>query len=271
MSYDTLLVEHDGPVAWLIFNRPDVGNAMNAAMFDDLARAWIDLDQNPDVRVVVVTGQGKAFNTGLDIASLAREPESLRKIRREMRDYDMHFTARHQHVAKPVIAAVNGVCAGGGLQFVTDSDIAVCSSNASFLDPHVSVGQTVGYSAFTLARTIPFGTAMRLALTGRHERISAVRALEVGLVGQVVDPPEELRGKGAGVGREHRPQLPDRARAFQAERCGARCRWDWTRRVAPGPATSPRCGITPTKPKDRLLSRQKREAQWQPPAAGRRS
>ena len=110
-----------------------------------------------------------------------------------MRAYDMHFTARHQQVAKPVVAAVNGICAGGGLQFVTDSDIALCSSNARFLDPHVSFGQTVEYSAFTLARTIPFGVAMRLALTGRHEHMSAARALEIGLVTEIVDPPEKLR------------------------------------------------------------------------------
>jgi enoyl-CoA hydratase/carnithine racemase len=166
---------------------------MNAAMFSELAHVWLDLDADPQVRVIIVTGNGKSFNTGLDVAALAREPESLRAIRKQMREYDMHFTSRHQHVAKPVIAAVNGTCAGGGLQFVTDSDLAICSSNATFLDPHVSVGQTVGYSALTLAKTIPFGSAMRLALMGRYERVTADRALELGIVTQVVDPPEKLR------------------------------------------------------------------------------
>jgi enoyl-CoA hydratase len=193
MKLETLLVESSGPVTWLVFNRPDAGNAMNAVMFAELAQVWHELDCNPAVRVIVLTGNGKAFNTGLDVTALAREPESLRAIRKQMREYDMHFTARHQQVAKPVIAAVNGTCAGGGLQFVTDSDIAICSSNATFFDPHVSVGQTVGYSALTLAKTIPFGAAMRLALTGRHERVAAGRALQLGMVSQVVDPPEELR------------------------------------------------------------------------------
>jgi len=193
MTYETLLVEHEQAVTWLTFNRPDIGNAMNATMFAELAEAWVALDHSPETRVIVLTGAGKAFNTGLDVKSLARDPESLRAIRKQMRDYDMHFTARHQHVAKPVIAAVNGTCAGGGLQFVTDSDFAVAASNARFLDPHVSVGQTVGYSAVALARTIPFGDAMRLALGGSHERMSAARALEVGLVTEVVDPPERLR------------------------------------------------------------------------------
>jgi enoyl-CoA hydratase len=199
MSLETLLVERAGPVAWLIFNRPEAGNSMNAAMFSELAQAWLDLDADPEVRVIVITGNGRSFNTGLDVTALAREPESLRAIRRQMREYDMHFTARHQRVAKPVIAAVNGTCAGGGLQFVTDSDLAICSSNATFFDPHVSVGQTVGYSALTLAKTIPFGSAMRLALIGRHERVTADRALELGIVTQIVDPPEELRTAAGAV------------------------------------------------------------------------
>jgi enoyl-CoA hydratase/carnithine racemase len=267
MSYETLLVEHDGPVGWLIFNRPDVGNAMNAAMFDELARAWIDLDQNPDVRVVVVTGKGKAFNTGLDIASLAREPESLRKVRREMRDYDMHFTARHQQVAKPVIAAVNGVCAGGGLQFVTDSDIAVCSSNASFLDPHVSVGQTVGYSAFTLARTIPFSTAMRLALTGRHERISAARALEVGLVGQVVDPPEDLREKAQALAETIARNSPT-ALALSKQALWRTLQMGLDDACRAGSLDIAAMWDHPDQAEGPAAFAQKREAQWQPPATG---
>lgn len=193
MNLETLLVERAGPVAWLVFNRAESGNSMNAAMFSELAEAWLDLDRDSDVRVIIITGNGKSFNTGLDVAALAQEPESLRAIRKQMREYDMHFTARHQGVSKPVIAAVNGACAGGGLQFVTDSDLAICSSNATFFDPHVSVGQTVGYSALTLAKTIPFGSAMRLALTGTYERIAADRALELGIVTQVIDPPEALR------------------------------------------------------------------------------
>jgi enoyl-CoA hydratase len=193
MSYDTLLIERVGPVGWLIFNRPDAGNSMNAQMFDDLADAWPTLDADPDVRVIVVTGAGKSFSTGLDVAALARAPEGLRTMRKQMRDYDLHFSPRHQRVAKPVIAAVNGTCAGGGLQFVTDSDMSLCSSNATFFDPHVSVGQTVGYSGFALAKLIPFGAAMRVVLSGRHERVSAQRAFELGLVTEVVDPPHELR------------------------------------------------------------------------------
>ena len=87
-----------------------------------------------------------------------------------------------------MIAAVNGVCAGGGLHFVADADIVIASSEASFLDPHVSIGQVTAFEAIALLHKIPAEAVMRMALVGRHERISAQRALDLGLVGEVVEP-----------------------------------------------------------------------------------
>ncbi len=75
-----------------------------------------------------------------------------------------------------MIAAVNGVCAGGGLHFVADADIVIAASDASFLDPHVSVGQVSAYETIGLPRKMPAEPVMRMALVGRHERISAQRA-----------------------------------------------------------------------------------------------
>jgi len=158
MTYETLLVERHGAVGWLIFNRPDVGNSMNATMFDELARAWIALDDDDAVRVVVITGEGRSFNTGLDVVSLSREPESLRLIRRQMANYDMHFTARHQRVAKPVICAVNGVCAGGGLQFVTDSDFCRLLVKTPRFSIHTSQSvRLLGTRRMRWPIPIPFG------------------------------------------------------------------------------------------------------------------
>jgi enoyl-CoA hydratase/carnithine racemase len=79
MAYETLLIERRGPVGWLVFNRPEAGNAMDARMLDELEEAWAELDADPDVRVVVTTGEGRAFQTGLDVVQLARQPEALRK------------------------------------------------------------------------------------------------------------------------------------------------------------------------------------------------
>jgi enoyl-CoA hydratase/carnithine racemase len=192
-SYSSLLVERRGPVGWLVFNRPDAGNAMDARMLDELEEAWRELDADPDVRVIVTTGAGRSFQTGLDVVQLARDPGALRKQSGRTKRAELRMTAWHNGVWKPVIAAVNGVCAGGGLHFVADADIVLAASDAQFLDPHVSLGQVTAYEAIALTRKIPFEAVMRMALVGRHERIGAERALALGLVSQVVDPPERLR------------------------------------------------------------------------------
>src|SRR5262245_42263518 len=140
-DYERLEVFRVGSVGWLVFDRPDAGNALDAAMFTEIERAWAELDADADVRVIVHTGNGDAFQTGLDMRQLAKEPDALRAASRQTRDAALRLTAWHCHVAKPVIAAVNGVCAGGGLHFVADADIVIAASDATFLDPHVSVGQ----------------------------------------------------------------------------------------------------------------------------------
>jgi enoyl-CoA hydratase/carnithine racemase len=96
-------------------------------------------------------------------------------------------------VEKPVVCAVNGICAGAGFHFVGDADFSVASSDATFTEPHVSVGQVSALEPISLLPHMPFGEVMRLVLMGRHTRMTAARAAEVGLVTQVIDPPERLR------------------------------------------------------------------------------
>ncbi len=193
MDYETLQVTRHGPVGWLVFNRPKAGNAMDATMLDELERAWTELDADPEVAVIVNTGEGKAFQTGLDVVQLARDPEALREQSRRTKRATLKLTAWHNAVTKPVIAAVNGTCAGGGLHFVTDADVVIASSAASFLDPHVSVGQVTAYETIGLVRKVAFEPVMRMALTGRHERLSPQRAYQIGLLSEIVDPAERLR------------------------------------------------------------------------------
>ena len=95
--------------------------------------------------------------------------------------------------AKPVITAVNGICAGGAFHWVADADIVIAASDAQFFDPHVSVGQVVSLEAIGLIRKMPAEAVMRMALVGRYERMPATRAYELGMVSEVVDPPERLR------------------------------------------------------------------------------
>jgi enoyl-CoA hydratase len=185
-SYRGLLVEREGPVGWLVFDRPDVGNAMDAAMLADLPRAWHDLDADPDVRVIVNTGNGAAFQTGLDVRQLARDRDALREQSRRTKNADLRISAWHNRVGKPVIAAVNGVCAGGGLHFVADADIVIAAERATFLDPHVSIGQVSAFELITLARRGPVEPVLRVGLSGRQERLDAARAYQLGIVSQVV-------------------------------------------------------------------------------------
>jgi enoyl-CoA hydratase len=199
IPFSTLRVERRGPVGWITFDRPDAGHAMNATMFDELERAWLQHEADPDVRVIVNTGSGDTFQTGVDVKQMARDRDALRRFSRQTRDATLRFTAWHLGVTKPVIAAVNGTCAGGGLHFVADADIVLASGNATFLDPHVSVGQVVAYEGITLARKSPAEPVLRMALIGRGERISAARAHQLGIVGQLVDPPDSLTGEAQAL------------------------------------------------------------------------
>jgi len=199
LTYTALRVERRGPVGWLTFARPEVGNALNAAGLAELEAAWAELDADPAVRVIVNTGDGPAFQTGLDVAQLSRDRDALREQSRRTRDAELRLTAWHCGVAKPVIAAVNGTCAGGGLHFVADADIVIAAAGATFLDPHVSIGQVSAYETIALVRKSPMEPILRMALAGRHERITAARALQLGIVSQVVDPPERLAAEAQAL------------------------------------------------------------------------
>jgi enoyl-CoA hydratase len=190
---DALVIERHGPVGWLIFNRPDAGNAMNAEMLSDLEAAWQELDSDPEVRVIVNTGTGRAFQTGLDMVELARSPEALREQSRRTKRAELRLTAWHNRVWKPVIAAVNGVCAGGGLHFVADADIVLASPNASFMDTHVNVGMVGGVENTALAYRLPLGSVMRMTLMGKDYRMSATRAYELGLVDELVEQDQLMK------------------------------------------------------------------------------
>ncbi|OMB99130.1 enoyl-CoA hydratase/isomerase family protein [Mycobacterium colombiense] len=191
-GYERLIVEKSDGVGWLILNRPDAGNAFDALMLDELETAWAELDADRDVHVIVNAANGKAFCTGMDVVQVARDKEAMRRHSRRTRDAELKISSWHCEVWKPVIAAVNGVCAGGGLHLVADADIVVAAEEATFVDPHVSVGQAVAYEAITLLRKSPMEAITRMTLSGRGERISAQRAYELGIVSDVV-PADQLR------------------------------------------------------------------------------
>ena len=264
--YRHLKVERRGPVGWLVNNRPDQLNAMNAELRDEFAVAWKELDDDPDVRVIVHTGEGRAFQTGVDVAEIAADGVGMERYRQSMEDFDVHFTAWHQRVWKPVITAVNGICAGGGFHWVADADIVICASDAQFFDPHVSVGQVVAIEAIGLLRKMPAEAVMRMAFMGRHERMPASRAYELGMVSQVVDPPERLRDEAQKLAETIARNSPAAMAATKRALWGA---------FEMGLTDACRAGAKelvglwghPDQQEGPRAFAEKREPNWQPPAA----
>ncbi|WBB61243.1 enoyl-CoA hydratase/isomerase family protein [Streptomyces sp. WMMC500] len=221
MSYTTLDVFRRGRVGWLVFNRPDRRNAMNSAMRDELRAAWGELAADPGVRVIVNAGHGRDFQTGADVVELATDGQGMERYRDSLENFDLGFTAWHLGIDKPVIAAVNGVCAGGGLHFVADADIVLAAADASFTDPHVSVGQVSAVETIGLIRKMPAEAVFRMALVGRYERMPAGRAWELGLVGELVDPPDRLHDAAQALAEKIAMNSPAALRATKRALWGA--------------------------------------------------
>jgi enoyl-CoA hydratase/carnithine racemase len=220
-NYETLIVERHGHVGWLINNRPDQLNAMNALMRDEFADAWIELDRDPKVRVIVHTGNGRAFQTGVDVTEIATDGKGMQRYQDSGDNFDLHFTAWHQQVWKPVITAINGICCGGGFHWVADADIVIAASDAQFFDPHVSIGQVVSIEAIGLIRKMPVEAVMRMAFTGKYERMNAQRAYELGMISQIVDPPDRLRDEAQALAEKVAKNSPAAMRATKKALWGA--------------------------------------------------
>jgi len=192
MGSETLRIEKQDRVATLTLNRPERHNAFNLAMARELAAFWTDVKRDPEVVCVIVTGAGaKAFCTGMDIADV--DDGSARATGTLPRSESPWFrlTAIQNRCWKTVVTAVNGMACGGGLHFVADSDLVICSETATFFDTHVKVGLIAGLEPVGLARRIPLEAVLRMALLGGSERIDARQAQAWGLVGEVL-PPDRL-------------------------------------------------------------------------------
>ena len=264
-NYEHLVVERHGPVGWLINNRPDQLNAMNAAMRDEFAVAWKELDADPEVRVIVHTGNGRAFQTGVDVSELADDGVGMERYRESVENFDLHFTAWHQQVWKPVITAVNGICAGGGFHWVADADIVIAASDAQFFDPHVSVGQVVAIEAIGLMRKMPAEAVMRMAFMGKYERMSASRARELGMISEVVDPPERLRERAQELGETIAKNSPA-AMAATKRALWAALEHGLTDACRVGAGHLVSMWGHPDQTEGPIAFAEKRDANWSPPA-----
>src|SRR3954452_17615955 len=191
MTYDTILDAVEDRTAVITFNRPDRLNAVNLTMGTELRDAYARAEADDDVWTIVVTGNGRAFCAGADVEGVpedGRVPHHGRYLS-HFREWDapQEATPPFRSMAKPIIVGVNGICCGAGLDLVTTGDIAIASERAEFFDPHVSIGLASGREMVRLARVLPLNVTMRLALMGRHERLGAQRAYELGLITEVVE------------------------------------------------------------------------------------
>jgi enoyl-CoA hydratase/carnithine racemase len=190
MDFDTIVYDVDDRVATITFNRPDQLNALNPAMVGELRQAYAAAEADEAVWTIIVTANGRAFCAGADVTEI---PDDGRVIYEEpylstyaQWEAPQEGTPPFRTMTKPIITAVNGLCCGAGLDLVTCGDITIASERAEFFDPHVSIGLVSGREMARLARVLPLNVAMRVALTGRHERLSAQRAYELGMVSEVV-------------------------------------------------------------------------------------
>jgi enoyl-CoA hydratase/carnithine racemase len=184
MADEKILYETDGALALITLNRPQVLNALDGEGYALLRAALQRFEDDPALRVAILTGAGsRAFSTGSDLKSgswLAEEPGATPAT--EYAETDLR--------TKPVIAAIDGYCLGGGLEWALRCDLRIATARASFGLPEPRAGTLAGYGLHMLSRMIPAGEALYLQLTGA--RIDAQRALRCCLIQEIVDPPEQL-------------------------------------------------------------------------------
>jgi enoyl-CoA hydratase/carnithine racemase len=190
MSYETILYEVADRIATITFNRPDRYNALNRLMVKELKDAYRRAEDDDQVWTMIVTATGRAFCSGADVEGIPPdgrvpyEGEYLSSY--EQWEAPQEATPPFRTMAKPIVVAVNGICCGAGMDLVTTGDISIAAEEATFFDPHVSIGLVSGREMVRVARVLPTNVAMRMALLGKHERLSAQRAYELGFITEVV-------------------------------------------------------------------------------------
>jgi enoyl-CoA hydratase/carnithine racemase len=179
---DAIVVARRHHTGIVLLDRPEVGNAHNRAMIRALAETWIEFDDDPDVRCMVMgSTSARYFCTGIDLKEVA---ESRFGDRRGVRGSGQ--THRDVPVLKPMVTAVEGMVVGGGLHWVVEADIVVASEQATFRDTHVNVGFVGNRENLGVALKAGLGAALYLSLVGASAVLDARRAQELGLVQEVV-------------------------------------------------------------------------------------
>ena len=184
MEYQVLKINVSEGVAVVTISRPQALNALNTRFFQEMDSLIDELGKRDDAKVVILTGEGKAFVAGADISEMAAKSQEEGK---EFSRWGQKTFRSLELLDKPVIAAVNGFALGGGCELALACDFRIASSKAKFGQPEVNLGVIPGYAATQrLPRLIGLGNALYLLMTA--EMIGAEEALRLGLVQKVVEP-----------------------------------------------------------------------------------
>jgi E-phenylitaconyl-CoA hydratase len=203
-----LRVERADGIGWLVIDRPERRNAIDRATRLALMASAADLDADPEVRVLVLTGGADTFCVGTDLKEAAPDPAPHPLV-----DPLPRISAALDAVGKPVIAAINGACLGGGLELALAADLRLASDNATFGLPEVRIGSLPGSGGTQrLFGAVPAASAWKMLLTG--DSIDAPEALRIGLVSDVV-PAAELRPTVAALAARIAANAPLSVRAIK--------------------------------------------------------
>ena len=200
MAYQHLTVERAANVATLTLNRPDAYNALNLPLGRELFEASLEVDEDPDVRCVVITGSGRAFCAGGDVKDFVDNLGRIGVHIKELTTYLHGAISRLARSDKPVITAVNGIAAGGGFSLALSGDLVVATESAKFTMAYSKIAASPdGSSSYFLPRLIGLRRAMELYFTNRV--LTAREAVEWGIITRAV-PDAEFRGAVLALARE---------------------------------------------------------------------
>jgi enoyl-CoA hydratase/carnithine racemase len=171
-------------VATITLNRPEVLNAFDRRMCEEMRTAWRLVKDDPAVNAVILRAEGdRAFCAGLDTKQPYGQPDDVWNHE----DPGELLSPKWQKVWKPVVCAVQGICTAGAFYFLNEADVVICSPEATFFDSHVTYGMVSALEPVGLMRRIGLAQTLRMALSGNDERVSAETALRIGLVTEIVD------------------------------------------------------------------------------------
>ena len=202
-EYETILYEvSDDHVATITLDRPEVLNAFDRRMCEEMRTAWKRVKDDPSVHAVVLRASGdRAFCAGLDTKQPYGQPDDVWNHE----DPGELLSPKWQQVWKPVVCAVHGICTAGAFYLLNEADIVICSEDATFFDSHVTYGLVSALEPVGLMRRVGLAETLRMALSGNDERVTAETALRISLVTEVVTR-EELWARAheiaAGIARK---------------------------------------------------------------------